>query len=98
MLLVDPAFLRLLARGEPGERTGSDIIRDDRTRRNPSVVANADRSIEDIVDTGPDVLPDRGLCLGQPGFVLEIRGHAARSDVRPVADLGIADVGQMWDF
>src|SRR5206468_2190478 len=98
MLLVDPVFFGFLALGESGERTGRDIIGDDRTGRNPSVVANADRSIEDIVDAGPDVPPDRGLRLRQARLVLEIGGHAARADVRPVPDLGIADVGQMWDF
>src|SRR3954452_21286442 len=98
MLFVDPAFFGFLALGEPRERTGGHIIGDDRSRRNPSVVANADRSIEDIVDAGPDVPPDRRLRLRNTRLVLEIRGHAAGADVRARADLGVADVGQMWDF
>src|SRR3954454_2646313 len=98
MLLVDPAFLGLLARGEPGERTGSDIIRDDRTRRNPSVVANADRSIERIVDCGPDVVPDPRLRLRAARLVLEVGGHVGGGDVRVMPDFRVSDVGQMRDL
>src|SRR5271169_5642191 len=71
MLLVDPPFLRLLSRGEACQRSRRDIIRDDRARRNPSVVANVDRSIEHIVDTGPDVVADPRPGLRLPRLVLE---------------------------
>src|SRR5947199_10877446 len=96
MVLVDPAFLGFLACREPGERSGGDIICDDRTRRNPSVVTNADRSIERIVDAGPDVAPDPGRALGLARFVREVRGDVAGGDVRIFADLGVTDVGEVW--
>src|SRR5207248_1032230 len=95
MLLVDPPFLCLLPLGEPGERSRRDIIRDDRTRRNPSIVANVDRSIERIVDTGPDVPADPSPPLGLAGLVLEVRGDVAGRDVRVLADLGVPDVGEV---
>src|SRR5207302_2261915 len=95
MLLVDPAFLGLLARREPGERSGGDIICDDRTRRNPSVVANVDRSIERIVDTGPDVAADPSRALRQTRFVGEIGRDVARRDVRIFADLGVSEVREV---
>src|SRR5712691_6958167 len=95
MVLVDPAFPGFLAWREPGERSGGDIIGDDRTRRNPSVVANADRSIERIVDTGPDVAADPGRALGLPPLVREIGGDVAGGDVRILADLGVPDVGEV---
>src|SRR5256714_14002243 len=74
MPVVDPPFLRLLPRGEPGERSRGDIIGDDRARCNPSIVANVDRSIERIVDAGPDVTADAGLGLRLARLVLEIGG------------------------
>src|SRR3954469_18892981 len=95
MLLVNPAFLGFLACREPGERPRGDIIGDDRTRRNPSVVANADRSIEHIVDTGPDVAADAGRALGLAGLVREVRGDVAGGDVRILADFGVTDVGKV---
>src|ERR1022692_1335351 len=98
MLLVDPPFLRDLPWREPGERSGRDIIRDDRTRCNPSVVTDLHRSIERIVDTGPDVAPDPGLRLRFTGFVLEVRGDIPGGDVRVLADLGVPDVGEVRDL
>src|SRR5215831_1689561 len=72
MLLVDPAFLRRLPRGKPGQRTGRDIIRDDRARCNPSVVANLDRGIEDSVHAGPDVAADLGAALRLTRLMREV--------------------------
>src|SRR5579864_4219890 len=95
MLVVDPPFLRLLPRGEPGQRSRGDIIRDDRARCNPSVVTNVDRSIERIVDAGPDVAPDPGFRLRLPWLVLEVGGHVPRRDVRVLADFRVPDVGEM---
>src|ERR1019366_10365888 len=68
MLLVDPPFFCRLARGESCKGPCRDIIRDDRARRNPSIVANVDRSIEHIVDTGSDVAADPGPGLRFPGL------------------------------
>src|SRR5690242_1896717 len=95
MPVVDPPFLRLLPRGEPGEGSRGDIIGDDRARCNPSIVANVDRSIERIVDAGPDVAPDPRPGLRLPRFVLEIGGDVPRGDVRVLADLRVTDVGQV---
>src|SRR5437588_6929616 len=80
--IVDPPFLRLLPRGEPGERSRGDIIGDDRARCNPSIVANIDRSIERIVDTGPDVAADPRFRLRLARFVLEIGSDVPGRDVR----------------
>src|SRR6476661_8272962 len=98
MLLVDPAFLGFLAWREPGERSGGDIICDDRARRNPSVVTNVDRSIERIVDTGPDVAADPGRALRQTGFVREIGRDVAGGDVRILTDLRVPEVGQVGNL
>src|SRR5579864_2640299 len=98
MLVVDPPFLGFLARCEPGERSGRDIIGDDRTRRNPSIVANVHRCIERIVDTGPDVASDAGDPLRLPRNVGEIGSDVARGDVRPLADLRVPDVGEVRDL
>src|SRR5215216_3137063 len=51
--IVISLFRDLLASGD-GERPRRDALRDDRARRNPSVVANRDRSNEHIVAAGVD--------------------------------------------
>src|SRR5204862_123838 len=61
-------------------------------RRNPSIVPNLDRSNEGIVDAGPDVAPDDGAALLTAGMVGEVGRDVAGADVRPLADLGVADV------
>src|SRR3954447_21200072 len=95
MLVVNPAFLCFLTRREPGERSGRDIIGDDRAARNPSIVANLDGRIEDIVDAGPDGVADLRPGLREALLVLEIGGDAPGADVRVLADLGVPDVGEM---
>src|SRR5205085_2583039 len=89
MLVVDPAFLGFLTWRESGERSGGDIICDDRTRCNPSIVANVDRSIEHIVDTGPDVAADMSRALRQSRLVREVGRDVARRDVRILPDLRV---------
>src|SRR5438477_2485961 len=98
MLVVDPPFFCFLPRCKPGQRSRGDIIRDDRTRCNPTVVSNVDRSKERIVDAGPDVAPDPGLALGEARLVREVGGDVAGCDVRVLADLGVADVGEVRDL
>src|SRR2546427_1665729 len=98
MLLVDPPFLGFLWRRESGERARGDIISDDRTRRNPSVVANVDRSTERIVDAGPDVATDTGGALWQPRLVREVRRDVAGCDVRILADLRVPEIGEVRDL
>src|SRR5579884_58301 len=98
MLVVDPAFLRRLPRGKTGQRTRRDIIRDDGPCRNPNVVANLDLGIEDSVHAGPDVAADLRSALGLARLVREVRGDVAGRDVRALAHLGVADVGEVRDL
>src|SRR5690242_20147912 len=98
MLLVDPAFLCRLPRGKPGQRTGRDIIRDDRAGCNPNVVANLDRCIEDSVHAGPDVAADLRPALRLARLMREVGGDVAGRDVRPFPHLGVAHVRQVRDL
>src|SRR5438105_1134184 len=98
MLVVDPPFLCRLSRGKTGQRTGRDIIRDDGARCNPSVVANLDRRIEHSVHAGPDVAAYLRSSLRLAGHVAEVRGDVAGRDVRPLAHLGVSDVGEVRDL
>src|SRR5262249_41419395 len=98
MLLVDPAFLRLLPWCEPGQRAGRNIVRYHRSGCKPDVVADLDRCIERIVDTGPDVPPDAGLRLRLSGLVLEVRRDVPGGDVRARADLRVAEGRKTRDF
>src|SRR3954470_6717919 len=92
---VDPPFLGDLPRGEAREGTRRDVVRDDRSRPKPHIIPNHDRSNERIVDTGPDVLADRRLTFRATGLVREVRGDVAGGNVRPLADLGITDIGEV---
>src|SRR5712671_4342480 len=98
MLVVDPPFLGFLARREPCKRSRGDIICDDRTRRNPSIVANVHRCTKRIVDTGPDVAPDPCPTFRLSRLVREICSDVAGGDVRVLSDLGIPNVGEMRDL
>src|SRR5712691_3982391 len=86
MLLVDPAFFGRLARREACQRTGRNIISDDRARRKPRIVADLDRSNERIVDTGPDVAADHRASLAAAGLVRIVGGDVACGDIRLRAD------------
>src|SRR5215210_3074862 len=89
------AFLVLLARAGDGKRAGRDVFRDDRSRGNPSTVANFERSNERILDPGPDVPADRGASLRLAGLVGEVGRDVPRSDVRAGADVRVADVREV---
>src|SRR5918912_3041342 len=91
-LVIDPILFGDLAWREPCEGSGRDILCDDRSRRNPSIVANLDRCSEGIVDAGPDVAPDDGTSLLAARMVGVVRGDVAGGDVGALADLGVADV------
>src|SRR5215471_6185562 len=97
-LVIDPSFFRRLPRREPRKRPGRDIFRDHHTRRKPHVVADLHRSIERIVDTGPDVAPDARHRLRLARLVLEVRRDVAGGDVRVLPDLRVADVGEVGDL
>src|SRR5215471_10020648 len=86
-LVIDPSFFRRLPRREPRKRPGRDIFRYHRTRRKPHIVADLHRSIERIVDTGPDVAPDARHRLRLARLVLEVRRDVAVADVGEVRDL-----------
>src|SRR5215210_1271349 len=89
------SFLVDLAGASDGEGLRRDVLRDDRARRNPSIVANRDRSNEPIVDPGPDVAPDRGASLRPARLMGEVGRDVAGRDVRAGADLGVADVREV---
>src|SRR6266540_1645156 len=93
--LVDPTFLGRLLGGKARERSCRDVVRDDRSRPKPNIVPNRDRSNERIVDTGPDVPPDRGAPLRATGLVGVVRSHVSGGDVRVLADVRVADVRQV---
>src|SRR5262245_28416510 len=61
--IVISLFVLLSAAGDC-EGSRRDVLRDDRARGNPSIVANRDRSNEYILDTGMDVAADRRPLLG----------------------------------
>src|SRR5918912_2340211 len=76
-LVIDPVLFGDLAWREPCEGSGRDILRDDRPRRNPSIVPNLDRSNEGIVDAGPDVAADHRAAFLPPRIVRVVRGDVA---------------------
>src|SRR5215210_4786039 len=86
------SLLVLLLRPGDGERSGRDVFGDDGSRRNPSAIANLDRSNECILDAGPDVGPDRGATFRLAGLMRVVDRDVAGGDVRARADLGVADV------
>src|SRR6476620_3819094 len=89
------ALFRDLLRWEAGERLGRDIFCYVRTACNPSVVPDLHRCLEPIVNAGPDVPPDLRLPLGLPGLVEEVGRDVACRHVGVLADLGVADVGEV---
>src|SRR6478609_11823370 len=75
-LLVD------LAASGDRERSGRDVLRDDRARSDPSVVANRDRSNEHIVAPRVDVAADLGAELPRAQLGAVIGGDRPCADVR----------------
>src|SRR5919201_886265 len=91
-LLSDVPFFGDLALTRDREGFRGDIFRDDRSRPNPSIVANLDGRNERIVDAGPDVAADRRPALRLPLLVGEVGRDVARADVGSLADVRVADV------
>src|SRR3954469_9491690 len=88
----DVAFLVLLPRARDRERLRRDIVGDDRSRRDPSIVANLDRRNEGIVDPGPDVAADFRPAF-RPAFLVRIVHSAvSRRAIRVRAALCVSDV------
>src|SRR3954470_18863084 len=77
------------------ECAGRDIVRDDRARRNPSIVSNLDRSNECILYAGPDVAPDRRPALGFSGLVREVDRDVPGRHVGVLTDIRIAEIGEV---
>src|SRR5438874_4118423 len=97
-LSTEIALFRDLLRWESSERFGRDIFCYVRPACNPCIVPDLDRGLEAIVDAGPDVAADLRLPLGPARLVREVGRDVARGHVRVLADLGVADVGEMRDL
>src|SRR3954452_9238874 len=97
-LSTEIALFRDLLRWESSERFGRDIFCYVRPARNPCIVPDLDRGLEAIVNAGPDVAADLRLPFGTTGLMGEIRGDVPGCDVRALAHLGIADIGEMRDL
>src|SRR5262249_15443007 len=97
-LSTEIALFRDLLRWEPSERFRRDIFCYVPPARNPCVVPDLDRGLKTIVDTGPDVAPDPRPDLRAALLVREVRGDVAGGHVRALADLGVADVGEVRDL
>src|SRR4051794_9458866 len=82
----------LLPGAGDAERVGRDVLGDDATRCRPRAIADFDGRDERRVHGGLDVGPDRGAML-VPAVV--VGGDVAGADVRVLADVGVADVGQV---
>src|SRR4051812_33495220 len=94
-LSTEIALFRDLLRRETSERFGRDIFCYVRTACNPSVVPDLHRRLEPIVNAGPDVPPDLRSPLGPTWLVREVGRDVAGRQVGVLADLGIADVGEV---
>src|SRR6266480_3905007 len=97
-LSTEIALFRDLLRRESSERFGRDIFCYVRPARNPCVVPDLDRGLETILNAGPDVAPDLRLPHRAARLVGEVRRDVAGGDVRVLADLGVADVGEVRDL
>src|SRR5437588_2099456 len=94
-LSTEIALFRNLLRWETSERFGRDIFCYVRPARNPCFVPDLDRGLEPIVDAGPDVPADLRPRLRPPRLVRVVGRDVARGDIRVLADLGVADVGEV---
>src|SRR4051794_1950335 len=87
----------LTGAGDP-ECIRGDVLGYDRSCGDPSPVSDLHRRNEAIVDGGPDVAADRRPPLRLAGLVRIVGRDRSRTDVRVLADLGIADVGQVGNL
>src|SRR6266542_3991643 len=78
--IVESFLVDLFAAGD-GEGPGRDVLRDDRARGNPSIVANLDRSNKHIVDARMDVAADLRAQLARAELGPVIGRDRARGDV-----------------
>src|SRR5205823_1349100 len=94
-LSTEIALFRDLLRRETSKRLRRDIFCYVRTACNPSIVSDLHRRFEPIVNAGPDVSPDLRPPLPPAGLVRVVRRDVAGGHVRVLADLGVADVGEV---
>src|SRR3954465_7581313 len=97
-LSTEIALFRDLLRWESSERFGRDIFCYVRPARNPCVVPDLDRCFEPIVDARPDVAADLRPSFRTARLVREVRRDVAGGDIAPLADLRVADVGEVGHF
>src|SRR4029453_7004382 len=92
------SLLVYLAASGDCERPGRDVLRDDRARGPPSIGANRDGSNEQIVDARVDVATDLRAELARAELGPVVSRDRSRADVRLLAHVGVADVGQVRDL
>src|SRR5215813_14075311 len=76
-------------------RTRGNVPGDHGAGARVRLVADLDRRDEDGVGRDPSVLPDLGPVLLPP---VVVGGDRPRADVGAVADLGVADVREVWNL
>src|SRR5215218_160232 len=89
------AFLVDLLGSRDGERSWRNVLRDRRSRSDPSMVANLHRCNKDIVAAGVDIAPNHGSLLLVVLLGTVVGGDGAGADVGALADLGVADVREV---
>src|SRR5262245_33863988 len=95
-LSTAPFLVHLLRPGDR-KRARRYILCDDGAGCNPCVVADRDGGDKGIVDTRPDVAPDRRPELLSRRVILVHRDRPC-TDVRVLADVGVPDVRQVRHF
>src|SRR6266542_1542527 len=97
-LSTEIALFRDLLRRETSKRFGRDIFCYVRPACNPCIVPDLYGCLEAIVNAGPDVLADLRLPFWLASLVRIVGGDVAGRDVRVLADLRVAKIGEMGHF
>src|SRR5918995_19898 len=92
VLLVD------LLRSGDGKRPRRNVLRDCRSCCDPSMVANLHGRNKHIVAAGVDITADHGPLLLVELLRPVVGGDRAGTDIRPFADLGVPDVGEVGNL
>ena len=77
------------------ERARRHVLADHRPSRRVGLVADRHRRDQRRVDARLHPRADRGPVFA---IAVVVRGDRARPEVRPLADVGVADVGEVWDL
>ena len=91
-LALHPALDVALRTRRHRQRARRHVLADHGARAGVGAVADGDRCDEHGVGAGAHVRTDRGAPLG---FSVVVDEHARRADVAVLADVGVADVGQV---